>query len=1202
VYIPARDGWAGLFASDEAADEHLYRDLTKSGACIQKSPAKKFLPPGKASMRTRSEKLPQICSELLITLFLYRNDCSRRDLPRPVNQLFAGVPTFTPSHMMKLQECRTKAVNLRWLLSDIGYSVPYIQPFVKQIVRDGRAGTHKDPTIAALTFQLLSRIFVSKDPLTCGQFEDFMEGVNLYADESHMFEDLMFFWLLRAAFANDRFIWTKPAIAAVCQTFDRRASLGADFYPLLVDFVRRVVGKGDAADCAEIIRIVRGQYEGRKLIVRVDSHHALVDLIHESVVALDQDALLILAFVSKLPNTQDILVPFITPIGEAFVNATNKHWPDLHVESGLRLHELPHVYHGRPIDAPAGSVVTPIPIALARKSNDLFARIPLALRQVIAQMERFLSVLNSIFLLPFLGVLDRTLCATKPPNFLRLLTVFLDLLWRIFRADDADLLFGHFCGPSVFDAECSVFGPLPVDGVVNALRGAVIEFFMEKAPGLILRFVYSARGFPFLVSETLGRVVFCDANGIPTLGTVEMITIAHNSSLALAALGASSEARMPCLQFLCKLLRDRRLMLAFLSTPFFITTFLSFLNEPDYRGLVLKCFAEALAGVPEGALLVQLEGSVSSLVAAVAKYPDLFKRVFEDLSVIVNCCPFMAPLFGPFLDFFFKRIDAGTFDAGLRFLLVIVAANKQFELTQKRWSVLTEFATEKDYGNLLNLASANRSVSPSRLYLINRPEFLPLVLKAIGGNKRLTNSFLSDLIRQAPLSDHNLRMLHFGNVDSLLLSARISGGTVVYRTTTFEIKATTSVALELICLIACSVTDHSIASTFTRTIELTRDEKMIKALERVASHRPFPNSFPIGTLQPFAQMTGIDSKGFKSAFTLSFWLRVDASVMNSTFAMVKLMSFTDQFGNSMLFCLLDRTLCLKFLTAASEVILMLPPKMPPNQWVHYILQFNNETDSNPTISMCTDYQRVPNVEFVPLSFVPGLLLVTFGGYLTDKDHVVEDHEETGQIAQILLYHRLLSEYELQSLYYAPESCAADAVISSFEFRSPESNVVINDVQFCYDPMREHLDLRRMMKIFVLTQNFRVLSIMSEIVHRTSDCELPSEFASLLFGIPRSFVLYRQLFEVATRIVDEKAKQVWFEDILINLDLWDYNDILFLRHWHEILINRFSDLFVQKSYFRYFLRRFDKLGFEQSLLLKRIAKLSFSMDDAESLFC
>jgi hypothetical protein len=153
-------------------------------------------------------------------------------------------------------------------------------------------------------------------------------------------------------------------------------------------------------------------------------------------------------------------------------------------------------------------------------------------------------------------------------------------------------------------------------------------------------------------------------------------------------------------------------------------------------------------------------------------------------------------------------------------------------------------------------------------------------------------------------------------------------------------------------------------------------------------------------------MMSINAEDLTEPFTLCFFIRVDTSVLNARKSAVRLISFADQIGTTLTFYLQENTLQVRYVDSANEVLLLLCAKALSAQWIHHLIQFNNEAGAvGPTITLCRDIERVPDVGFVPMKFQPGPLSVTFGGFV--GNHQIETEGELGQIAQILLYNRCL---------------------------------------------------------------------------------------------------------------------------------------------------------------------------------------------------
>jgi hypothetical protein len=83
-----------------------------------------------------------------------------------------------------------------------------------------------------------------------------------------------------------------------------------------------------------------------------------------------------------------------------------------------------------------------------------------------------------------------------------------------------------------------------------------------------------------------------------------------------------------------------------------------------------------------------------------------------------------------------------------------------------------------------------------------------------------------------------------------------------------------------------------------------------------------------------------------------------------------------------------------------EVLFVLCARPLSAHWIHHAIQFSNEGGAKGlTIMLYRDVERLPDLGFVPITFQPGPLFVTFAGFIGNQQ--IEMEEEGGQIAQIL---------------------------------------------------------------------------------------------------------------------------------------------------------------------------------------------------------
>jgi hypothetical protein len=307
----------------------------------------------------------------------------------------------------------------------------------------------------------------------------------------------------------------------------------------------------------------------------------------------------------------------------------------------------------------------------------------------------------------------------------------------------------------------------------------------------------------------------------------------------------------------------------------------------------------------------------------------------------------------------------------------------------------------------------------------------------------------------------------------------------------------------------------------------------------VESKADLVNQFPIGTFSEFAVVSALQSEDFAHSFTFSFWLHADASLLLGAPFCFGLMTITDGCGVFVRVCIINQMLFAVYDSQMTKVLVVLCPRLISMSWSHFIIQFNNEEPFG--ISICRDGQRLSDAEFVPIEFIGTTLSVHFGGYVTETQNSVVS-EEYAKMGHFFLYNRLLMREEIDLLGTSFDSLTPDYLVSSYDFGGESSRISSQFVKFIPDSllncfMNDSM-VRRLVRLWGTCRENVLLSILTEIIGFSRDTDLPSEFASILRQKRRSASLFLSVVGLVEAVKHRGTQLVWFEDVLINVSLWD----------------------------------------------------------------
>jgi hypothetical protein len=235
-----------------------------------------------------------------------------------------------------------------------------------------------------------------------------------------------------------------------------------------------------------------------------------------------------------------------------------------------------------------------------------------------------------------------------------------------------------------------------------------------------------------------------------------------------------------------------------------------------------------------------------------------------------------------------------------------------------------------------------------------------------------------------------------------------------------------------------------------------------------------------------------------------------------------------------------------------------------------------------TISSYKDGQRLHDSEFVPIAF-HGDIDVSIGDSTRD---LIDDF---GRVAQICLFKGEIDEEIDEVLMY--EGKSSDCAFSSYAVAMAEQTLVAS--------LQHESLIRKLMIGFLEIRDEKLLAVLTQVIRFSKDKSLPWLVKERLTDPPQK---YFWLFEkLISEIEDNETQKVWFEEILLNGNMWGWKSPRVLKYWKSVCIVKFEKFFGKKSYFQYFLMHFDDLVPDSVLFLKRVALRSLDIDGVSALF-
>jgi hypothetical protein len=232
-----------------------------------------------------------------------------------------------------------------------------------------------------------------------------MFGINLWVDECHLFEDLMFYFVLKNGLTVSPFPWNRPGIQSIANCFLTKTRLGSEYFPFLVEFAKRVISRVEFEDRLGVVSFLSLLYAGHPLIVStVKFQMDILELTRDFRLQLNPHAVLLLGYITSLIPAAEV-GPSVCEIPLLLLARIEQLWPVVQIDK-VRLHEIPDSVTGNFPFVLGNSELTPIPARLYQKSEDLNRFFSPEVRDLVDLINQFIKILHSSSLVFFLDALQ----------------------------------------------------------------------------------------------------------------------------------------------------------------------------------------------------------------------------------------------------------------------------------------------------------------------------------------------------------------------------------------------------------------------------------------------------------------------------------------------------------------------------------------------------------------------------------------------------------------------------------------------------------------------------------------------------------------------------------------------------------------------------------------------------------------------------
>jgi hypothetical protein len=1043
-----------------------------------------------------------------------------------------------------------------------------------------------------LLFQLLSRLFVDD---TLINSDDFMLFLTVLAGPPRPYSALLFYLLLSGAFANPQFEWPPSAIGGVVAIFSASSQvLGPEFHQFLVFLLRFVLLQTETMTSSELslLQMIWTLYRNQQKIVtqlRADDHFELIDAIQGiyDILPLNRFAVLILAFVTQYAELAD-LDGFVEQVSRIFPLEVERMWQKFDPEPPETLHDLPASFSSDVLNADDSYTETatfsPLPIELEVSGAELFDAMPADVNSCVNLHREFLEGLSPRCQKCAITALFESLQAYNVPVWYRVTVALFALLERLHRPAFFDVFIENVTSPIIFNLSRSVFGPIRLSPFLNRFRACAIDLMAAQGPDIFVRLLVENRSSHFLVSEIIGRLSLRSPFVLDILNTPEIVGIVTDALVAIRKIGAPFAARTPLFHFFTELLTHEKTSLVCLSSDFFLQSFGRLLSEPSVIKPLLSVLERAVSRMDETT-------KINSLIQFFER-TDFGTEIRESILELIGERLFLASAFERFLPIFMQAIGNNPTETGLnhalQLLRTVCASRSNFTLSTTYFKIFAPHVSPSCYAILISLVAGGYTVGSGAFFLINNPSFLPLALISIASDADACTRFFEICLSFGEFSTHNVRMLHVGDIDSILLLALTTGA--VYKGFRFVLTVNRALVLNLLTLISSVVSDHSIVKKYVCNIKYPDIRKVFFTVLSQSLHS-LPNQFSIGNLSTAYRGAKIPAVELSNSFAIGFWLKNDSSVLCGVPSKLPLVRLTDSKKNVLTVFLIHGSQFAKYEGSTEHVQVSLVQHTFPNAWTHFTFIFPGQNQRQKIVVLTfKNGIRSHTSEFGNMTF-SGPMEVE----ICSQNEVGE--LEFGRIAQIFICKDHPTFDGICSAMYDQNSPIPGELFSSM--RLPKDAFLRTvDVVSLQNAFSSPSLLRKIVQAYLDCRDNILLGILWSVIEKSTDKHLPGMFRSLT---EPPIALYSIFYQLTVRIEDSDTQLVWFEEILINGNMWGWQHVSIVKHWNCILISTFRSFFERKSYFSYFLQNFEVLIDDAVLFLKRIGLLRLETGDVDALF-
>ena len=1118
-------------------------------------------------------------------------------------------------------------------LEEMGYAVPFDRETVtnmgKWLSNEGESlDVSAKLLMAAAVFQTLSRLHVSKEPMSCEDFELLLGIACAVPKGTESYAILAFDCLVKAD--KGGVVWSRACVEKALEFFQEYRDKCT--FPTFRAFVEQVMEMEDREAWTKVVILIdEWIQEGRK-IVKDNAVEIIkcVSRMPEMIAAKDRSAVLLI--VHSVAYLNDECEWYFDMVAEAYMNWADEACENIVAGKCEHVCDLPSKFSEKPekeaklIEGDEYKWHT-LPPELVVHESEVKTNIPSIFGRENKMLSEFVQFLDDekrdVFLICFAGKLQ----ACNKQKKCRALTCFL----VAFRALPMmlEICFDVLFEPELFSETETTYGPNKYDEMTNMYRKLVVHTFCSQAPELLKIMVERKSNCPLFLAELAARLSLEPTLDMNVLTDKVCVDALFDSLVNLRMIGADSMARTALLTFVFGYLKRKARIEGKLAITDidFANCFLQLLYERQLVDVIFQVLCEFLQNVNDRDFETEEERSllliemIQFLREYIVKAPEMKEKAFTFVSETVKMCPRFTFAFASFLRLMITELEETRSEIALNNAITLMAAlsnlNDEFVLSEHAWKVLSENVSEQHYTMILNLIAGSVTVTKmSPLFLIERPQFIPLMFCALGKNEQKIAEFFSYLkLLVVNKSTYNAYKLHEGKVDEILLAWLKEGPSFVSNGATIEMHVDRKIVLEILEMIISVVCDSELAEQFLKAITGPQDKDIIHTLHRSgAKLRAMPvHEYPIGTLDPFAKIENFKATDIDGPFTVTFLLQTDESVLAGLPAIVDILSFSDNKGTTLSLCIINNSLCALCDGKRRKVLVPICQRMTSHSWCYFHVTFKNDPKRNKCMisTIIKDGELLHDSEFEIVKFESSSLTVCLGGYHFENRVSKLEGTICGHVANLCVYKSSIADEELWEIIGSLDAQLKNCLFAYTDlFGDKETGRKIIQMPAALKHSNILTALRSDNAIRLLTETYtkvkdqRLVALLQEVIDSTKDKELPVLLKDWLAKFPneeRNMHLYCMFFDVARTITSTEIRELWVEHVLMNCNLWDVNDTRLLSHWNTTLLSVFSETFKTKSYLADFLQDLTNLTPEAVKLLSRLGKMQLQERDVQALF-